>query len=197
MKKKYLNIVLACTMLWLMSGCDMAKMLQSAYNLKNCEYKYHSISNLTVSKMNLSNGISAVNAIQLMAALSGLSSSLPLDFTLNLDVHNPHESTAAFSAMDYIIKIDDIEFTNGSMMKPFSVGSGETQMLPISIGFDIAKLAKEHSKDAIVGIVKNFIGLGSEESKVSVQLKPSFNIGGKTVQSPVYIPVNFSFGGKK
>jgi hypothetical protein len=56
---------------------------------------------------------------------------------------------------------------------------------------------KSHSKSAVENIVKNFIGIGSEPSKVTVQLKPSFRVGEQLFSSPLYIPVSFSFGGKK
>ncbi|MDR1781343.1 MAG: hypothetical protein LBR50_11560 [Tannerella sp.] len=197
MRRNILFKTVIVAALFMLTGCDLAQMLQSAYNLKNCEYKYHSISNLKLSNTSLSGAPSALEAIQLLAALNGLSSSLPLDFTLNLDVHNPHETTAGFSALDYIIAIDNIEFTNGSLNQAFSVGSGDTQVLPIRIGVDIVKLANEHSKDAVIKIVKNFIGIGDSSTNVSVKLKPSFNMGSKIVQSPVYLPVDFSFGGKK
>jgi hypothetical protein len=54
---------------------------------------------------------------------------------------------------------------------------------------------KNNSKNAVVDIAKNFIGIGTKKSNVSVQLKPTFMIGSVPVTSPVYIPVNFSFGG--
>jgi len=195
MKKKTRGVlILAC--LIMLSGCDITKVLQSAYNLTNCDYNYKSISNLRIANMNLSNGISILQAPQILAILSGSTSSIPLDFTLNLDVHNPNASQAAFQALQYIIQIDDVEFTNGRLTQPFNVGAGETQLLPIHIGFDIATLFSNNSASAVLNIVKNFIGLGSEKSNVTVHLKPTFNMGGSPITSPVFIPVSFSFGGK-
>jgi hypothetical protein len=54
---------------------------------------------------------------------------------------------------------------------------------------------KSNSKDAVIDIAKNFIGIGNKKSNVKVQLKPTFMIGNVPVTSPVYIPVSFSFGG--
>ncbi|MDR1745960.1 MAG: hypothetical protein LBR49_01635 [Tannerella sp.] len=196
-KKYVLSIIYCIVVVSLMPGCDITKQLQGVYNLTNCDYKYHSISNLKLADINLSNGISALNTVKLLAVLNGSSSSLPLDFTLNMDVHNPNVSEAAFKALHYIIEIDDIEFTNGSVSQSFNVASGETKQLPLNIGVDLAKLISEHSKDAILGIAKNFIGIGNEATNVTVRLKPTFNIGGSLITSPVYVPVKFSFGGEK
>jgi LEA14-like dessication related protein len=146
--------------------------------------------------MNLSNGISALQIPQILAILNGTATSIPLEFTLNLDVNNPNPTQAAFQALQYIIQIDDVEFTNGLLAQPFSVEAGQTAQLPIQIGVDISTLIANNSRSAILNIVRNFIGIGSEKSNVTVQLKPTFNVGGSRITSPVYIPVSFSFGGK-
>ena len=195
--KKKINILLIVMSLIMMSGCDITKGLQSVVNMKNCEYRYQSITNLKVSGINISNGISVLQVPQILAILGGSTSSIPLDFTLNLDVHNPNPSQAAFQALQYIIQIDEVEFTNGMLNQPFSVDAGQTAQLPIQIGVDIATLISNNSQSAILNIVKNFIGIGNEKSNVTVQLKPTFNVGGSRITSPVYIPVSFSFGGGK
>lgn len=192
--KNKLIAIFSLTVLMCLPGC---KTLESAYNLTNCKYDYRSITNLTLSEMNLSNGISAINAAKILGILNGSSSSIPLEFTLNLDVKNPNTSKAAFQALNYIIQIDDVEFTTGYLSQPFSVGAGETKQLPINIGVDLAQLISKNSKSAIINIAKNFIGIGSEKSNVTIQLKPTFDVGGSLIASPVYIPVNFSFGGSK
>jgi LEA14-like dessication related protein len=179
------------------SGCDITKGLQSAYTMTNCEYKYLSITDLKISNINLSNGISVLQLPQLLAILSGNATSIPLEFTLNLDVHNPNPSQAAFLALQYIIRIDDVEFTNGLLNRPFSVDAGKTAQLPIQIGVNIATLISNNSQSAILNIVKNFIGIGSEKSNVTIQLKPTFNMGNSRITSPVYIPVSFTFGGNQ
>lgn len=192
MKNKLIAFFLL-TVLMCLPGC---KTLESAYNLKSCTYTYKSISNLSLSEMNLSNGISALNIAKILGILNGSSSSIPLEFTLNLDVYNPNTSQAAFQALNYIIEIDDVEFTKGYLTQAFSVNAGDTKQLPITIGADLAQLISNNSKDAIVNIAKNFIGIGDKKSQVTVQLKPTFNVGGSLIASPVYIPVRFSFGGK-
>ena len=194
MKKSMFGMLLLTVML--LTSCNAAKELQSAYNLKNCNYKYNSITNLKVSNMDMSSGLSAINAAKVLAILNGSASSIPLDFTLNLDVCNPNQSAAAFQGLQYIINIDDVDFTTGYITQPFSINSGETKQLPVTIGVDLVKLISDNSKTAIMNIAKNFVGVGSDKSNVTVQLKPTFNVGGSMITSPVYIPVSFTFGGK-
>lgn len=194
MKKKILILFsIAATLV----GCSgLQQGLTSTYNMINCEYSYKSISGLTISGMNLSNGLSVTSIPKVTSILTGSASSIPLNFTLNLDVKNPNQSAAILNGLQYIVSIDDIQFTTGSLNQTLNVPAGQSQTLPLAIGLDLATLMKSNSKDAVVDIAKNFIGIGSKKSNVTVQLKPTFVIGNVPVTSPVYIPVSFSFGGK-
>jgi len=195
MKKRILALmVVVATMI----SCDSVQQgLKSTYNMINCEYNYKSISGLTVSGIDLSNGLSLTSIPKITSILSGSATSIPLNFNLNLDVKNPNESAAMLHGLQYILSIDGIQFTTGSINQSLNIGAGQTQTLPLSIGVDLASLMKSNSKDAVVDIAKNFLGIGSKKSEVSLQLKPSFNVSGTTIASPVYIPVSFSFGGTK
>lgn len=194
MKLYFLSIVLVLATV--LSGCGaVGNDLTSAYNITQCKYDYNSISNLRVSGMNLTNGISPLQVPKIINILSGNASSIPLDFTLNLNVNNPNSTPAAFNGLQYIISIDDIQFTTGHVNKALNIASGATQVLPLTIGLDLATLMKNNSKSAITNIAKNFIGIGDKKSNVTIQIKPTFMIGGTPITSPVYIPVSFSFGG--
>jgi LEA14-like dessication related protein len=182
----------------IITGCSVLQSgLSNAYNLANCEYRYNSISNLKISGIDMSNGLNPLAIPRIISVLTGNASSIPLDFTLNMDVRNPNSGTAAFQTLQYIISVDDVQFTTGNFDRPFSVNAGESKRLPMNISLDIVQLMKSHSRSSIENIVKNFIGIGSEPSKVTVQLKPSFKVGEQLFSSPLYIPVSFSFGGKK
>ena len=194
--KKIITGILFTVMLML-SGCAALQTgISNAYNLANCDYKYKSVSDITVSDINVSKGLSPLMIPKLISILSGNTSSIPMNLTLNVDVNNPNAGTAAFQALNYIISIDDIQFTTGNFKQPFSVAGGETKMLPMTIGFDIAELMKSNSRPAIENLAKNILGLSDKSSKVTVQLKPSFKVGEQTFNSPVYIPLTFNIGGK-
>ena len=194
--KKFTTSVLFSVMLML-SGCTALQTgLSNAYNLANCDYKYNSVSDITISEINVSKGLSPLMIPKVLLLFSNKASSIPMNFTLNLDVNNPNSSTAAFQALSYIVSIDDIQFTTGNFKQPFSVGAGETKKLPMTIGFDIAELMNKNSGPAIENIAKNILGLSNTSSKVTVQLKPSFKVGDQTFTSPVYIPLTFNIGGK-
>lgn len=193
MKLYFFSVILLFTTL--LSSCGVSNDLSSAYNMTQCKYDYNSISNLKVSGMNLSNGISPLQIPKIISLLSGTATSIPLDFTLNLDVNNPNSTIAALSGLQYIISVDDMQFTTGQVNKALNIAAGGTQVLPLTIGLDLATLMQNNSKSAVTNIAKNFIGIGDQKSNVTVQIKPTFMLGGVPITSPVYVPVSFSFGG--
>lgn len=195
MKKRILAVLIVTVTLF---SCDsLQKGLMSTYNMVNCEYSYKSISGLSISGINVSNGLSLTAIPKITSILSGTATSIPMDFTLNLNVKNPNQSEALMNGLQYIISIDGIQFTTGSINQTLNIASGQTQTLPLSIGFDLATLMKGESKDAVIDIAKNFAGIGSKKSEVTLKLKPSFKVGTSMITSPIYIPVSFSFGGTK
>lgn len=195
---KIKTIIAAMALIMTVSSCDTVRQAAgSAYNMVNCKYDYNSVSALSVAGINLSKGIQFTDIPRVTSLLSGNASSVPLNMTLNLDVSNPNETRAAMSGLQYILSIDGIQFTTGSVDKPLSIEPGQKQMLPVQIGFDLAGMLRGESADAVMGIAKNFLGIGDKKSEVSLQVKPSFDVAGHKVTSPIYIPVTFSFGGKK
>ena len=172
--------------------------LMGAYTLTQCEYSYKSISDLSISGMNLSNSnaLSVANIAKITSILSGSANSIPLNFAVNLNVKNPNQTAATLNGLRYDLKIDGIQFTNGVLNQPIQVPSGNTQSVPLNIGVDVATLMKNNSQASVVNIVKNFIGIGTEKSNVSLDLYPTINVGGNAITSPIAIPVSFAFGGK-
>ncbi len=194
MQKKFL--ILLVTVATLVGCSSIQKGIVGTYNIANCEYNYNSISGLTLSGIDLSNGISVRNIPKITTVLAGNTSSIPLNFTVNLDVKNPNQSEVMLHGLQYVLSIDGVQFTTGSLNRSLNIASGQTQRLPITVGVDLVTLMKTNSKDAVVNLTKNFIGMGSKKSQITLQLKPTFMIGNTAVPSPVYIPVSFNFGGE-
>lgn len=200
MKQKLLQFAIIVIMVMTANSCGttVGDNLLGAYNMTQCKYTYSSISNLSVSGMNLSgsNALSATNIAKITSILSGKATSIPMDFTVNLNVENPNQKAALLNGLQYNLKIDGIDFTSGKLDQSINIPSGSTQSLPLTIGVDVASLMKSNTQSSVTNIVKNFIGIGSEKSNVTMELRPTINVGGQNITSPVAIPVSFSFGGK-
>lgn len=199
MKKHFSSFILHFSLLAAvaaMASCDVARQAQGAYNMVNCKYEYQSLSDLSVADINVSKGLSLLDAPKIIGVLSGGMSSVPLGFTVNLAVENPNQSEAMLNGLDYILSIDGVQFTTGSLDRQLSIPAGGTGTLPLAMGFDIATMLKGETHDAVANIVKNFVGIGSDATNVALQIRPSFMVSGYKVTSPIYIPISFSFGGK-
>lgn len=192
--KKLIFLVFVCAFA-ATTSCDVVKQVGSSYNMVNCKYAFNSVTNLTVAGIDAAEGLSLANVAKVTALLTGNTSSIPLNMTLNLDVTNPNLTEALLNGVQYLLSIDGIEFTSGSITQRFSVQPGETNVLPLAIGFDAARLLTGESKNAAIDAVKNVLGIGSKKSNVVLQIRPSFLVNNYTVTSPVYIPIEFSFGG--
>ncbi|MDR1784120.1 MAG: LEA type 2 family protein [Dysgonamonadaceae bacterium] len=191
------NIFLTC-LICILTSCDVAQQLAGAYNLTQCKYAYNSISGVTLAGIDLRNvsSLSSLNPLtlaNLYTAFSSTSGSLPISFTLNLDVSNPNTTTAAISGMAYMLQLEDVELTQGTLSQSFQVGPGAKTGLPISMAFDLKKVMSGKSADAIKNLALGIAGFGGgQETKITIHLKPSFLVGSQVVSSPSYIPVSFT-----
>lgn len=201
MKQKFVVLIPLLALVLNFTGCGtVGNDIAGAYNMTQCKYTYNSVSDVSVSGINLStgSGLSPINLVKLSTILTGgTPSSLPLNFTVNMNVTNPNQSTAMLNRLQYDVSIDNIHFTSGSLDQPVSIAAGATQTLPLAVGLDVANLMKSNSQSALLNIVRNIAGISGEKSTVSLSLRPTFNIGGQPITSPIAFPVTFSFGGKK
>ncbi len=194
------KVILLLSLALALVSCDVAKNFAGTYNLTQCQYKYNSINGLTLAGVDLQNvtSLSSLNpltAANLLAAFG--KNTIPLRFTLNLNVMNPNYQPALLNGLQYIVEIDNVQMTTGAVNSKIQIATGQTIQLPIDIAFDLKKALSGQSSDAIKNMAFNFVGLGDKPSNVTIRLKPSLDIGGQLVPSPVYIPVSFTYGGKR
>jgi hypothetical protein len=182
-------------------SCDVAKQVAGAYNMTQCKYDYHSISNLSLAGINLQNAssLSSLNpltAANLLAAFTTSGGSLPLQFTLNINVTNPGVQTALLNGLGYILEIDGMEMTAGSLNSGLQILGGQKAQLPVNLAFDLKKVMSGQSLTAVKNLAFNFAGIGDSPSNVTVKLQPTLSIGGQILKSPTYIPLSFTLNKK-
>jgi LEA14-like dessication related protein len=195
------KIIALIGLIAIFSACDVAQQLAGAYNMTQCKYAYNSISGLTLDGINLSNAnsISSINPLslaKLATAFSSSSGTLPLNFTLNLDVTNPNPQTALLNGLSYILEIDNIEMTQGVVQRQIEVAANGKSVLPLALGFDLKKVASGQSLETLKNLVFNFVGIGGNPSNVTFRIKPNFTVGGNTFSAPAYIPISFTLNKK-
>ena len=192
--------ILLSLLIFALTSCDVLNQIGGAIQLSQCEYKYNSINDIQLAGINLGDGssISLSNFASISSILTGGSlQTIPFSMTLNMDVKNPNQTAAFLNALEYAIDINEMEFTTGKMDVPIRVEPGQTSVLPISIGVDLKNLINRYFRDRVAREMSGFLGLSSDETKVTVKLWPKLMVGNTPIKVPAPIPVVFSFGGDK
>lgn len=183
-----------------MYSCNVMEQIGGAYNLMQCKYDYNSISNVQLAGIDLgtAKSLSVLEIASLTTILSGGTlQNIPFSMVLNLDVKNPNEKAAAFlNGMDYMIELNDMEFTSGKLDVPVRIEAGGSQVVPLSIGVDIMNLMNRYSKSKVSSEMSRFLGISPGQTKVTLKLWPKVLIGDVPIKSPTHIPVTFLVGKK-
>ena len=170
--------------------------LMQAIALKDCRYTYAKMTDVSFLGMTSADMLTLTGPARLAVGLLGKSEA-PLDFTIHLNVYNPNQTTAAMEALYYRVLLDSVQVTEGSMKESFMVVGGATEDLPIKLSVDMKALLHSDNRPVITRAIKNMIGLNADPTNVTVLLKPTVRMGSSLVTSPVFIPVNFTYTGKK
>lgn len=197
MKNYFSRLLLTVAVAVAASSCFVARQTQDAYNMTNCVYSYRSMTGLRVAGVDPAN-MSLLDAPRVLGLLTGGAQSVPVNFTLNINVKNPNATDAALGGVDYILSVDGIDLTAGSLDNRLSVPAGGDKLMPLAMAFDAATLLKGETHDMTARLVKNMMGIGGGEvSKITLNIRPSFMVAGRKVPFPIYIPINFSIGGER
>ncbi len=182
-----------------LSSCEIVQSFlnQSASiaNLVNCEYSLKNVTDLTIGGVNikgLSNGnVSAADVIKLTSAL--VNKKIPMNMNVNIDIKNPTESSAALSAMDWILDIDNTQFAQGNSTKNYTIKSKSTTSVPLAVNTDLYSMFSTKGIESVKTFIKSFSNDGTS-SKVGLRIKPSLNVGNYVVPLPNYIKVEKKTG---
>ncbi|MCD8043399.1 MAG: LEA type 2 family protein [Tannerellaceae bacterium] len=179
---------------FILQGCGTSK--QEDYsNLVTCTYAARSLSKPTLAGKDLSKGINFVVVSDVAAILAGNTSSVPFDFTVNINVRNPNQRKMIVNEIEYILRVDNIHLASGTYTKPLTIQGGKTKQLPLEVSIELVNLLRSNSAGTVQNMVKNLMGSGNRRSNVTLQIKPSYRVGKEIIESPRTIPLSFSFGG--
>lgn len=185
-----LLILFSCCLI--LAACSLAQ----AMALKDCKYSYNKMTDVTFLGMTSSDILSLTGPAKLAVGLLGKAEA-PLDFTVHINVFNPNNTTAAMESLYYKVSLDSVQVAEGSTSEPFMVVGGTTADLPLRLSVDMKDLIKSDKRPVVTRAIKNMLGVGTEPTNVTVQLRPTFKMGASVVTSPVFIPVSFAYSGKK
>ncbi len=193
-----LNVASLAIIIFLYS-CEVVNQATQAYNLVNCDFRIRSVTDILLAGIDVQH-ISNVkqltwsDAQKLMVALT--KPTIPLTFRLNIDARNPNTTTAGLNNFDYIIYIDDIQMTSGTLNQSISIPPNNgTATIPMQMTVDLKQVLQGKSADAILNFAMNLSGSGEKPTRFKVKLKPTILINGQPLSYPGYVTVKTEYGG--
>ncbi|MCC8197178.1 MAG: hypothetical protein LIP06_00990 [Tannerellaceae bacterium] len=160
-------------------------------------YTPHSISQTKLAGIHLSKGVNAGMVVEVGSILMGNVSSIPLDFIINLSAVNPNIKKITLSELDYILKIDNVEFSRGKVSKKYKFAASSSGRVLLPVHLNVASLLKGERSGIVQNLVKNFMGTGNRPSHITLYLKPTYRVGRETITLSDHVPVIFSFQGNR
>ena len=101
---------------------------------------------------------------------------LPLNFTINLQVNNPHTELAALNKLDWIAFIDDKQLVNGVLNQRVEIAPGQTATLPLTVVADLIQAFKGESKDKLPGYAFGLADKDGKPRRVGMKVKEGLQI---------------------
>lgn len=180
------------------SACDILDQARQVTMLSKCEFRLKTVDQLRLAGVSIQQvkkltDLNVMDAAKITAAaVSG--SSLPLNFTLNVEVKNPNAGTAGLTKLDWILFIDDIQMVSGVNEQRVQIpGNGGTGTIPLAIGVNLKEVLKGKSGDAIANFGLNLAGAGNKPTRITLKAKPTIMVGSQSIAYPGYITIQNEF----
>jgi hypothetical protein len=178
-------------------SCSVVQQGQQMAALAKCEFRIQSVTNLRLNDVNVEDiksisDLTIMDAQQLIRGVSG--KTFPLNFILSVQARNPNSSVAGMNQLAWILFIDDIQMTSGSVNQPVTIpGNNGSAVIPVQMNLDLKKILNGKSGDAIVNFGFNLAGTGTKPTRFTIKLKPTIMIGNNAVVYPGYITVKTEY----
>lgn len=165
--------------------------------LAKCQFRLGTLTNTRLAGVNIQNvdsykQLGVMDVAKVTAAYA--TGSLPLTFTLNVDIKNPNTKPAGMTKMDWILLIDDVERLSGITEQRVNIpANGGTATLPMNLSIDLLKIIESRNIESLANFGMNLAGVGNKPTRVALKVKPTINVGTTPVTYPNYIMVNTEF----
>ncbi len=194
---KYRHLFLISFFIVLFANCDIMRQAGELHTFVKCSFRLSSVEHVRLADVNIQNikrfsDINIFDAAKITASIG--SGKLLLNFILNVEVKNPNKSKAAMNKLEWILYIDDIEITKGTLNERIEITSnGGISTLPLFLNFDLIKIFTGSSFDAIMNFGFNLAGTGNKPTRITLKAKPTIFVGNKPIIYPGYITIRNEF----
>lgn len=187
--KRYMIPALGAVVFFIV-GCGSLNPAQQVNILKSYNYDVESVSNVRIGGR-LADDLFSGNNNSLASlpgiALGILQKDLPLEAKVDMKVSNPTDQVSNINAFKYLIEIQGKPFFEGTVDQRISLKNGESTVVPLTFKANLFGVT-----DQGTGIERVLSDIFTREGQgaVVLKIKPSINIGGRSVYYPGYITID-------
>lgn len=179
-------------------SCTILDQVDEMNQFSRCEFKIKDVQQLNIAGVDMEgkhsfSDFSFIEMSRLTTALAG--DKLPADFTVKLKARNPNSTKASMNKLDWKLLLDNRYMTEGTIDKYIEIppDDGEADV-PVKVSVDLKEILSGESGKALMNLVANITGQGSNSSNVSMKLSPSIRVGNRMLQYPGYITIEHQVG---
>jgi len=165
--------------------------INSAKNIKDCKFRFNSISNLMVNDISFDGKRSLKDFTPADVAVisRGLMSEMPINFTAHVTIDNPNKQKAELCALEWILLIKDVEVANGVIDERIKIGANEKITVPLDVETN-TNVLKKFSLTEIKNIIFNISNSKGLPQNSTLKVKPAIKVGKTLIKTPNYFTVD-------
>lgn len=188
------KLLLFASLVLLLNACSILSELKA---LSKCEFRLHSLAEPSLCGVEVSQKSSWTDFSIMegqMIARNLLSSTLPFDIVVNVEVRNPGSTAAALNALHWIAYVDNMQVAEGTVTERVEIpSSGGLALVPVQIHTDLIDFLERDSPRTMLNFALSLVNSRDRSSKVSLKIKPSIMVGTQTLKYPGYFTLTKEF----
>ena len=188
------KLLLLASILLLLNGCSALSEL-SAFT--KCDFRLYSLSEPRLCGIDVSHKRSWKDFTLMegqLIALYLLGNSLPFDIQVYVEARNPASTTAAVKAIQWIAYVDDVKVAKGTVVDPVEIPpAGGRVVVPVAVHADLIDFMKGDNTKTLMNFSMALLNTGEQNSQLRLKIKPSIQVGSRTVKYPGYFTITKEF----
>lgn len=182
---------------FLVSGILMNCKPKEIKTFLKCEFKLQKIENISLAGVDIENvkSIKDLNFLEAAKITSAsMSESLPMNFDLIILAKNPNKEKAAVNKLEWVAMVDNVKLLEGIIDKPIEIEAGADSIpIVLKVNSDLKEVFNKESAGSLIGLALNIVNKSSNETKITIKIKPFITIGKKNIAYPGYINLSKEF----
>lgn len=197
MKRKLFFVLITVILLagW---SCGILDQMEDMKRFSEVRFKIKDINELTIAGVDMTgkrsfSDFTFTETARLTSKLAA--DELPAQFTVLLQATNPNNKKAAMNRLEWRLLVDKQQLTTGTIEEYVEIPpDGSKTNVPVKVNVDVIKLLTGKSGKALMNLVSNITGQGSQPSELSMELSPSIKVGNQMLDYPGTITVKNRVG---